>query len=65
MDSSLETQMMCIGDYEIKTPIHEKSNVLLKILLSTLMASVICLHFDMQDGVILEHTSAKCHLCTF
>jgi hypothetical protein len=28
------------------------------------MTSVICLHFDMQDGVILEHTSAKCHLCT-
>ena len=28
------------------------------------MASVVCLHVDMQDGFILEHTSAKCHLYT-
>ena len=28
------------------------------------MASVICLHFDIQDGVILEHTSAMGHLYT-
>ena len=28
------------------------------------MASVMCLHFSMQEEDILEHTNAKCHLCT-
>ena len=29
-----------------------------------LMASVICLHFGMQEEGILAHTNGKCHLCT-
>ena len=28
------------------------------------MASVVYLHFGMQEEDILEHTIAKCHLCT-
>ena len=32
--------------------------------LSLLMASVMCLHFNMQEEDILEHTNGKCHLCT-
>ena len=28
-------------------------------------ASVMCLHFSMQEEDTLEHTSVKCHLCTF
>ena len=28
------------------------------------MASVVWLHFSMQEGDILEHTNVKCHLCT-
>ena len=33
--------------------------------LSALMAlRVVCLHFTMQEGGILEHTNGKCHLCT-
>ena len=36
-----------------------------KILLNTLMASVTCMHFSMQEeDHILEYTNAKCHLCT-
>ena len=35
-----------------------------KILLSILMVSVMCLHFIMQEEDILEHTNAKCHVCT-
>ena len=35
-----------------------------KILLSTLMASVMCMHFSMQEEHILEHINAKCYLCT-
>ena len=30
----------------------------------TNMASVMCLHFCMQEEDILEHTKAKCHLYT-
>jgi hypothetical protein len=30
--------------------------------LSVSMASVMCLHFSMQEGDILEHVSGKCHL---
>ena len=35
-----------------------------KIVLSVLMAGVMCLHFSMQDEDILEHNNGKCHLCT-
>jgi hypothetical protein len=28
------------------------------------MAIVACLHFSMQEEDTLEHTNAKCHLCT-
>ena len=28
------------------------------------MASVMCLHFSMQEEDILEHSNDKCHLCT-
>ena len=28
------------------------------------MASAMCLHFNMQEEDILEHTNGKCHLCT-
>ena len=35
-----------------------------KIILSILLASVMCLHFGMQEEDILERTNAKCHLCT-
>jgi hypothetical protein len=34
------------------------------LLLSILMASVMCLHFSMQGDDTLEHMNAKCHLCT-
>ena len=27
------------------------------------MASVVCLHFIMQEEDVLENTSVKCHLC--
>ena len=30
---------------------------------SVLMASVMYLHFSMQEEDIMEHTNAKCHLC--
>ena len=30
----------------------------------TLVASVMCLHFSMQKGNILEHTDGKCHVHT-
>ena len=33
-------------------------------LLSILMASVMCLHFSMQGGDIVEHTNGKCHVST-
>ena len=33
-------------------------------LLSTLVASVICLHFIMQEEDTFEHTNVKCHLRT-
>ena len=33
-------------------------------ILSILMASVMCLHFSMQEEDILEHINAKCHLST-
>jgi hypothetical protein len=33
------------------------------ILLSVLMASVICLLFNIQEVDVLEHTNGKCHLC--
>jgi hypothetical protein len=33
-------------------------------LLSLLMASVMRLHFSMQEEDSLEHTIGKCHLCT-
>jgi hypothetical protein len=29
------------------------------------MASVMCLHFSMQEEDILEHTNAKCHCVHF
>ena len=33
--------------------------------ISILIASVMCLHCRMQEeDHILEHTNAKCHLCT-
>ena len=32
--------------------------------LSTLMASVMCLYCNIQEEDIVEHTNAKCHLCT-
>jgi hypothetical protein len=35
-----------------------------KILLSILMACVMCLLFGMQEADVLEHTNAICHLCT-
>ena len=35
------------------------------ILLSILMASVMCLYFGMQEKDIFEHTNGKCRLCTF
>ena len=35
-----------------------------KIVLSILMASVMCLHFCMQEEDILEHSNGKYHLCT-
>ena len=28
------------------------------------MTSVTCFHFSIQEEDILEHTNAKCHLCT-
>ena len=34
-------------------------------LLRVLMASVMCLHFSMQEEVKLVHTNGKCHSCTF
>ena len=33
-------------------------------IMSILMASVMCLHFSIQEKDILEHTNAKCHSCT-
>ena len=33
-----------------------------KKLLSILLASVMCLHFGMQEDDILEHTNSKCQL---
>jgi hypothetical protein len=35
-----------------------------KILLSILMASVVCLHFGRQEEDIIKHTNDKGHLCT-
>jgi hypothetical protein len=35
-----------------------------KIFLSIPLASVICLHFNMQEKDILKHMSGKSHLCT-
>ena len=29
------------------------------------MASVMCLHFGMQEKDFLNRINAKCHLCTF
>ena len=34
-------------------------------LLSILLASVVCLHFSVQRDEFLEHTNVECHLCTF
>ena len=31
---------------------------------SILMASVMCLHYSMQEEYIIEYTNANCHLCT-
>ena len=28
------------------------------------MASVTCLHSNVQEKMFLEHTNVKCHLCT-
>ena len=28
------------------------------------MATVMCLHLSMQVEGVIEHTDAKCHLCT-
>ena len=33
-------------------------------LFSILIASVMCLHFSMQEEYIREHTNDNCHLCT-
>ena len=33
--------------------------------LSALMTNAMCLHFDMQEEDILEHTNGTCHLCMF
>jgi hypothetical protein len=33
------------------------------ILFSLLMASVMRLHFSMQEEDVLEHTDGKCHVC--
>jgi hypothetical protein len=30
----------------------------------TIVASVTCLHFSVQEEDILEHSNVKCHLCT-
>ena len=38
--------------------------VLVCILLNIVLASVMYLHSNMQEESILEHTNAKCHLCT-
>jgi hypothetical protein len=35
-----------------------------KPLFTVLIASVTCLHFNMQEEDTLEHTYRKCHLCT-
>ena len=35
-----------------------------KIFVSVLVARVMCLHFDMQEEDILEHSNDKCHSCT-
>ena len=35
-----------------------------EISLSIPVASVMCLHFNMQEEDILEHANAKCHLRT-
>ena len=35
-----------------------------EILLSILMACVMCLQFSRQEEDILEHANTKCHLCT-
>ena len=34
------------------------------IVLNILMASVMCLHFGMQEEDILEHSNGNCQLCT-
>ena len=34
-----------------------------KILLSTIMAGFMCLHFSMQEEDVLEHSNANCHVC--
>jgi hypothetical protein len=33
------------------------------LILSLMMASVMCLHFSMQEEDTLEHINGKCHLC--
>ena len=35
-----------------------------KVLLSIQLAKVVCLHINMQEEDILEHTNVKCHMCT-
>ena len=35
-----------------------------KMILSILLASVMYLHFSVQEEDIIEHTNAKCRLCT-
>ena len=41
------------------------SSMQAKIILSMLVANVMCLHFHMQEEDTLKHTNAKCHSCTF
>ena len=35
-----------------------------KFFFSILIARVMCLYFGVQEKDILEHTNAKCHMCT-
>ena len=39
-------------------------NMYMEDILSVLTASVKCLHFNLQEEGILEHTNGKCHLFT-
>ena len=41
-----------------------RSNMQREEILGILMASVMCLHFKIQEEGILEHTNTKCHKCT-